>query len=197
MTLTTIIPPLLLRNAGIPLQVTSATPSRRGGFRTVDMVTGLMMSFAPPGGKLLTRQMLSRLWLVVAGISLSACGAPRCQQGVDQAMQIYNLYFGLSVSGRPPITEREWKAFREQVITPALPDGYTVLDGEGAWKNPRSRQTITESTKILQVAMPDTPESLDIINRLRLAGQEKLYQSVIGMTVRNGCGSFAEVNSAK
>ena len=151
-----------------------------------------MIGFAAPG-----RKATGGLSLVVVAALLSGCGAPRCQQGVDQAMQIYNLYFGLSIAGRPPITAQEWKAFRDQVITPALPGGYTVLDGQGAWKNAQSGKTITESTKILQVAMPDTPESLDIINRLRFSGQTNLSQSVIGMTVQNGCGSFAEVKSAQ
>jgi hypothetical protein len=106
-------------------------------------------------------------------------------------MRIFDLYFGLSVSGRAEVTDKEWREFRDEVITAALPDGYTVLDGQGAWLNPRSHATIFESTKILNVALPDEPESQSVVNRIRGAWERRFHQYVVGMTVRTGCGSFS------
>ncbi len=106
-------------------------------------------------------------------------------------MRIYDLYFGRAVTGRTEVTDAEWRAFRDQVITPALPNGYTVLDGQGAWMNPRKRSTIAEATKILEVALPDQPESQTAINRIRQAWRHRFHQYVVGMTVRTGCGSFS------
>ena len=84
---------------------------------------------------------------------LAACGAPRCQPGGGQATQIYDLYFGRSVANRAAVSDQEWREFRDQVITPSLPNGYTVLDGQGAWMNPRTRVTISEPTKILELSL--------------------------------------------
>jgi Protein of unknown function (DUF3574) len=140
---------------------------------------------------------LSRTWLLVLVLFLAGCGALRSKPDAGTPMQIYTLYFGMSVKGRPPISAREWQHFRDQVITPALPDGYTVFDGQGAWRSPGSSRTISEATKVLQVAMPDMPESLATITRLRLAGQQRLFQSVIGMTVQNGRGSFTQMEAPK
>ena len=106
-------------------------------------------------------------------------------------MRIYTLYFGRSVAGRPEVSDQEWRAFRDQVITPALPNGYTVLDGQGAWMNPRSRATIYEATKILVVALPDVPGGLSVVNRIRSAWQHRFHQYVVGMTVQTGRGSFS------
>jgi len=106
-------------------------------------------------------------------------------------MRIYDLYFGRSVSRRGEVSDTEWRDFRDQVITPALPNGYTVLDGQGAWRNPRSGSTISEATKILVVAMPDAPESLAAINGIRSNWQHRFHQYVVGMTVQTGCGSFS------
>src|SRR5580692_3133614 len=122
---------------------------------------------------------------------LSGCAGPRCQPSGGEAMEIYDLYFGRSVAGRDEVSDREWRDFREQVITPALPDGYTVLDGQGAWMNPRSRMTITEQSKILEVALPEAQGNLPLINRIRRAYQQRFHQYVVGMTVRSGCGSFS------
>jgi len=122
---------------------------------------------------------------------LSGCAGPRCQPNGGEAMEIYDLYFGRSVAGRAEVNDREWRDFREQVITPALPNGYTVLDGQGAWMNPRSRMTITEQTKILEVALPEAQGNLPLISRIRRAYQQRFHQYVVGMTVRSGCGSFS------
>jgi hypothetical protein len=122
---------------------------------------------------------------------LAACAAPQCAPGAGHAMRVYDLYFGRSVAGRAEVSDKEWREFRDQIITPALPDGYTVLDGQGAWMNPRTRATISETTKILDVALPDEPDSLSIVNRIRASWQHRFHQYVVGMTVRTGCGSFS------
>ena len=106
-------------------------------------------------------------------------------------MRIYDLYLGRSIAGRAEVSDKEWRDFRDQVITPALRDGYTVHDGLGAWMNPRSRATISEDTKILTVAMPDEPDTLGVINRIRSAWQHRFHQYVVGMTMTTGCGSFS------
>src|SRR6202011_5468308 len=111
----------------------------------------------------------SRLCKGFPGISLvalllSGCVAPRCQPGAGHPMRIYDLYFGRSVAGRAEVSDKEWRDFRDQVITPALPNGYTVHDGQGAWMNPRSHATIAEDTKILTVALPDDPNTPGAIN---------------------------------
>ncbi len=110
-------------------------------------------------------------------------------------MQIFSLYFGRSVSGRAQVSDQEWNEFRDQVVTPTLPDGYTVLDGQGAWMNPRSHVTISEATKILVVALPDAPASRGEINRIRSAWQHRFHQYAVGMTVQTGCGSFSSTEA--
>ena len=128
---------------------------------------------------------------VIMVLVLSGCGrASQCHPGGGQAMRIFDLYFGRSVSGHTSVSDSEWRDFRDHVITPALPDGYTVLDGQGAWRNPRSNTTISEATKILVVALPDAPESQGVINGIRSTWQHRFHQYVVGMTVQTGCGSF-------
>lgn len=128
---------------------------------------------------------------------LSGCASSRCQFGTGHTMQLFTLYFGQSVKGRAPVGEQEWRDFRNQVITPALPDGYTVLDGQGAWMNPRTHVTIAEATKVLIVAMPDASGSLAVINRIRSLWQHRFHQYVVGMTVQSGCGSFSPAEAPK
>jgi len=124
-------------------------------------------------------------------LAVTGCGESRCQPGGGQEMRIYTVYFGRSVAGRAEVGDKEWRDFRDQVITPALPNGYTVLDGHGAWLNPGSHATISEATKILVVALPEAPGNLAVINRIRSAWQHRFHQYVAGLTVQTGCGSFS------
>ena len=105
-------------------------------------------------------------------------------------MAVFTLYFGEAIRGRSNLTEQEWQSFLDRAVTPAVPDGYTVLDGSGAWRNPATGSTVREATKILIVALPDSPDSLAAVNRIRTAYQTDFHQLLVGMTVEQVCAAF-------
>ena len=105
-------------------------------------------------------------------------------------MAIYTLYFGEAIDGRGDVTAKEWLHFLDGTVTPNLPDGYTVLDGDGAWMDPRSRTTTREPSKVLIAALPETPHGLAAVNRVRDAYRVEFHQQSVGMTVQHGCGAF-------
>ena len=134
------------------------------------------------------------LTLAFLTLTLAGCGGS-CPSGAGQPMRVYTLFFGRAAGGREEISDKEWKVFRDRVISPALPNGYTTLDGQGAWLNPRSRVTISETTKIVMVALPDTDSSHVIVNQIRSTWQRRYHQYVVGMTTQNACGSFTPAES--
>ncbi len=105
-------------------------------------------------------------------------------------MVVFSLYFGRSIPARRDLTEQEWQAFLDDTVTANLPNGYTVFDAAGAWMNPMTRKTIREASKVIVVAMPDVPDSLAAINRIRTAYQLEFQQQLVGMTAAPACGSF-------
>jgi hypothetical protein len=128
---------------------------------------------------------------LVAG--LSECAGPDppvCAPGAGKKMAVFTLYLGEAIRGRPDLTEPEWRSFLDRAVTPAVPDGYTVLDGSGAWRNRATGATAQEATKILVVALPDTPDSLAAVNRIRAAYQTEFRQILVGMTVEQACATF-------
>jgi hypothetical protein len=107
-------------------------------------------------------------------------------------MRIYELYFSIIVNGGHKLTEKEWNQFRDKVITANLPEGYTVVDGNGAWMNPDTHLTNTEAMKLLIAAEPDTPASLAAIQRVRVAYEKTYNQKSVGITTHTGCGNFTD-----
>jgi hypothetical protein len=105
-------------------------------------------------------------------------------------MSVYTLFFGRGIQGHTFVTDAQWQAFLYTTITSNLPDGYTLMDANGSWMDPANSRTIQEATKVLVAAMPETPESLAAIDRVRTAYQDKYHQKVVGMLVQQGCGIF-------
>jgi hypothetical protein len=117
-------------------------------------------------------------------------GGTNCTAALGPPVLVFELFFGRAVPARGDLTDMEWRDFLNHVVTPNLPNGYTVLDAKGAWMNPITRKTIEEGTKVLLVALPDVAESLAAVNRIRAEYQVQFHQQLVGMSVQPGCGSF-------
>jgi hypothetical protein len=116
--------------------------------------------------------------------------ATACGPGLGQRMLVVELFFGRAIPGRNDLTEQEWQIFLADTVTVNLPDGFTVMDAAGAWMNPKTHTTVSEATKLILVALPDAPSSLDATNRIRTAYETRFHQQLVGMTVTPTCGSF-------
>ena len=65
------------------------------------------------------------------------------------------LYFGLA---RPKgsVSELEWQMFLRDEVTSRFPDGLTVWDADGQWRNAAGAIN-HENSKVLLLVHPDTP----------------------------------------
>lgn len=59
-----------------------------------------------------------------------------------------SLYFGLSRPSGEPVTDAQWQAFVAEVVTSALPNGFTVLDGMGQYRE-ESGRIVREPSKLV------------------------------------------------
>lgn len=77
----------------------------------------------------------------------------------------YELCFGMSAdSGRTQITEQQWQQFRDTEIAPRFPDGFSIIRGDGYWRN--NATNYSEPSQILMVVAPaddSTRAKLDAI----------------------------------
>jgi hypothetical protein len=141
------------------------------------------------------RDLRTRAWCLA--IALVGCTAPQpavqtggCPVAQGTPVLVYELFFGRSIHGRAEVSDRAWDDFLGQVVTPTLPNGYTVLDGAGAWLNPATGQTVHERTKVLLVALPDAAASAAAVAQVRQAYARQFHQTLVGMTVAPACGAF-------
>ena len=72
-----------------------------------------------------------------------------------------DLYFGLPAPKDSVTTS--WEAFADSFITPVFPNGYTVSNAEGRWRDRDSAETAKEQSKILTIIYkPDSTKNKGI-----------------------------------
>jgi hypothetical protein len=123
---------------------------------------------------------------------LAGCAAAPepCPAGAGPAT-IAEAYFGRHVQGRAPVTDAEWARFMQEVVTPAFPDGLTVLDGTGQWRNAAGRISREES-KILLLVLPgqDQAAASARIQPVTAAWKARFAQESVLTVFRTGCAGF-------
>ena len=105
-------------------------------------------------------------------------------------MLVAELFFGRRIKGREPLTEAEWGEFAAQTITPNFPDGFTVFDGEGQWRNPQTGVIALDRTKILLVAAPREPDLERRLSAVIDAYKVRFHQQSVGIITRDSCAAF-------
>ena len=105
-------------------------------------------------------------------------------------MLVAELFFGRGIEGREPLTDAEWAEFSAQIVTPNLPDGFSVFDGEGQWRNPQTGRIVANRTKILLVAAPRTPDLARRLTAVIDAYKARFHHQSVGIITRDSCAAF-------
>ena len=76
--------------------------------------------------------------MAVISIVLALCvpanaQPPDCRLGKPQ--QVAELMFGRKIGDRIGVSEAQWARFLDREITPRFPDGLTVIDTRGQWRD--------------------------------------------------------------
>ena len=127
--------------------------------------------------------------LLIAGCAAQSV-PDRCLLPGERRMLVAELFFGRGTAGRAPLGEAEWVAFAATTITPNFPNGFTVFDGEGQWRNPRTGEIIRDSTKILLVAAPRSPDVASRLAAVIDAYKARFHQQSVGVITREACAMF-------
>ena len=118
-----------------------------------------------------------------------APGPDRCPLAAQQKLLVISLYFGRDVPGRGPVTDAEWERFADTVLSRQFPDGFTVFDAAGQWRNPTTGAIARETTKVVQVALEQKDMSGKIESVVE-AYKKSFDQVAVGVVSALACGSF-------
>jgi Protein of unknown function (DUF3574) len=113
-----------------------------------------------------------------------ACSAPH------KAQQVVDLLFGRKIGDRVAVTEGQWARFVDREITPRFPDGLTVFNAYGQWRDTERNRIVREPSKVVTIVLPGKPEDGDRLTEIIEAYKKRFKQQSVGMVLRPACVSF-------
>jgi len=69
--------------------------------------------------------------------------------GGGEAMTATRLYFGMAIPGGGAVSEADWRRFLAREVTPRFPDGLTVHEARGQWRDTRTGRLVRERSRVL------------------------------------------------
>jgi hypothetical protein len=112
-----------------------------------------------------------------------------CREG-QKAQQVAELTFGRRIVGHIAVSETQWLQFIDNEITPRFPEGLTVFDASGQWRDPTTKKIVRETSKIVLIVLPGNAEDLTRLNELAEIYKRRFKQQSVGMILRPACVSF-------
>lgn len=126
--------------------------------------------------------------VVAACSSLPDEAAPGCFSGTT--MQKHELYFGLTRPGGARIEEVQWRDFLATEVTPRFPEGLTVLEARGQWRDRRDGAILRQPSRVLVILHSETPEAAKAPEGIRAAYRERFEQQSVLLVSAPVCADF-------
>jgi len=129
---------------------------------------------------------------LLIALTLSGCaGAPltSCRNGQD-SMVAATLLFGRHADGRLVVGDAEWKRFLAREVTPRFPDGLTVFDAVGQWRDPARGRAVREPSKVVLIVYRDEAGAYERVIAIAEAYKRRFAQHSVGIVTSPACASF-------
>ena len=136
---------------------------------------------------------LAALSLTLLTATASDAGAqtatPSCH-GTQQPKMVAELMFGRDIGDGGGVSESEWQLFVTRELVSRFPDGLTIIDAVGQWRDRDSGRIVHEPSKHVEIVLPgdkDDDARLDaVVDAYKLA----FHQHSVGVIVRPACVAF-------
>lgn len=111
---------------------------------------------------------------IILALALSGCAA-------QPTLQRTELFFGLNRAGHEAISDREWRQFVDEVVTPRFPSGLTILDARGQWRG-SSGAIESEPSRVMILLHAPSREEDRKIEEIRALYKQRFDQEAVMRT---------------
>lgn len=128
------------------------------------------------------------LALTVTIFGCSGIGSAACPDGMEDFVS-HQLFMGRSIADGDVVSDADWDSFLADIVTPRFPDGLTVLDGRGQWRN--SAGVIEkEQSKVLIILAPQGEDAMRLIDEVSDEYKSRFNQESVLRVVEDACVAF-------
>jgi len=128
-----------------------------------------------------------------AALALLAFVAPasaKCLLATQKPMVETQLLFGRDIPGGGTVSDQDWSAYVNEVVAVAFPDGFTVSDAQGTWRDAKTGAAVHEKSKIVFIEQPSSAELAGRLERVADVYRRRFHQDAVGIVTREVCAAF-------
>ena len=128
--------------------------------------------------------------LLLPLLVISAAGEPIACSAPLKPQQVAELLLGRKTGDRLGVSETQFLNFLDREITPRFPDGLTVYDARGQWRDQERNRIVREPSKVVMIVLPGKPEDLARLGEIAEAYKKRFKQQSVGIVLRPACVMF-------
>ena len=98
--------------------------------------------------------------------------------------------FGRKIGERIAVSAAQWARFVDREISPRFPDGLTIFDAQGEWRDRARKVIVHEPSKIVEIVLPGRDDDAERLSAIAAAYKTQFHQQSVGIVVRDACVSF-------
>ena len=98
--------------------------------------------------------------------------------------------FGRKIGDRLAVTETKWSRFVDREITPRFPDGLSVVDAKGQWRDSARKTIVREPSKLVIIVLSGKGGDTERLQQIIEAYKRAFRQQSVGLIVRAACVAF-------
>ena len=136
---------------------------------------------------------LAAFGLILLSATASGTGAqpaaPSCH-GAQQPKMVAELMFGRDIGHGVGVSEPEWQHFVARELVSRFPDGLTVIDAVGQWRDRDSGRIVHEPSKHVEIVLPGDKDDDARLDAVVDAYKRAFRQHSVGVIVRPACAAF-------
>ena len=127
--------------------------------------------------------------LLVVAPAIAATDSIPCDASL-QARQVAHLLFGRNVEDKIRVSEADWSDFVAREVSPRFPDGFTVVDATGQWRDARRGSIVLESSKLIEIVLPGGDDDRIKIDAIAETYKHRFEQQSVGLIIGPACVRF-------
>ncbi len=113
-----------------------------------------------------------------------------CGSRAGESRRAVQFLFGRAIGTQGMVGEAEWEDFLARTVTPAFPDGLTVFDAKGQWRDTATGAVVSEPSKIVLVLVADPAAAMPRIEAVADAYKLRFNQQAVGIVSQPACAVF-------
>ena len=101
----------------------------------------------------------------------------------------YRLFFGRNIGDAEGVSDDDWRAFLADTVTPRFPDGLSVFDAAGQWRNSQGEIVRERSKMVLILAVPDS-DATQMLDEITQEYRQRFSQESVLRVTGSACVAF-------